>query len=110
KLEVKEVGPVLQKLLSDTRQSPQTRVEALDALSRLKDAALPEAMELALADGQADVRVAGRRVLAQIQPEAALGELAAAIESGELVERQSALSLLGEIKGAGSAAILVEWL
>ena len=63
KLEIKEVGPVLQKLLADKQQQPQTRVEALDALARLEDPKLPKAMELAIEDSQAEVRVAGRRVL-----------------------------------------------
>jgi quinoprotein glucose dehydrogenase len=67
-------------------------------------------MELALVDGNAQVRVAGRRALARMQPEAALGEIAKALDDGEMVEKQSALALLGEIKGSGSAGILVTWL
>jgi quinoprotein glucose dehydrogenase len=110
KLEVKEVGPVLLALLSDKNQPSQTRVDALEALSRLQDGKTPEAIELALADAHAEVRVAGRRALARAQPEAAVAELNEALQSGELIEKQSALSLLGEIKGAASAAILVDWL
>jgi quinoprotein glucose dehydrogenase len=67
-------------------------------------------MELALEDSHAELRVAGRRVLARLQPEAALTELSAALETGELIEKQSAIALLGEIKGSGSAALLVQWL
>jgi len=102
---------VLQKLLADREQPAATRFEALEALARLQDAQLPEAMELALADQSAEVRVAGRRVLARLQPEAALAELASALESGmEVIEKQAALALLGEIKGSGSEALLVDWL
>jgi quinoprotein glucose dehydrogenase len=110
KLDIKEVGPVLRQLLADKEQSPQSRVEALEALARLNDPKLPEAMELALEDSHAEVRVVGRRVLARLQPEAALTELSTALESGELIERQAALALLGDIKGSGSAALLVRWL
>jgi quinoprotein glucose dehydrogenase len=110
KLDIKEVGPVLRQLLTDKEQSTPARVEALEALVRLNDPKLPEAMELALEDSQAEVRVVGRRVLARLQPEAVLTELATALESGELVERQAALALLGDIKGSGSAALLVQWL
>jgi quinoprotein glucose dehydrogenase len=110
KLDIKEVGPVLRQLLADREQSPQARVEALEALVRLNDSKLPEAMELALEDSQAEVRVVGRRVLARLQPEAALTELATVLDSGELIEKQAALALLGEIKGSGSAALLVQWL
>ncbi|HEY2250371.1 MAG TPA: HEAT repeat domain-containing protein, partial [Planctomycetaceae bacterium] len=110
KLQVKEVGPVLLALLSDKQQPPQTRVDALEALSRLHDAKSPEAIELALADAHAELRVAGRRALARSQPEAAVVELKEALAAGELIEKQSALAILGEIKGGASAAILVEWL
>ena len=110
KLEIKEVGPVLRKIFADKDQPPQMRVEALEALSHLSDKGLHEAMELALIDENAQVRVAGRRALARVQPEAALEEIAKALGTGELVEQQSALATLGEIKGAGSAAILVTWL
>ncbi len=110
KLEVKEVGPVLRKVFADRDQPVQMRVDALEALSSLSDSGLHEAMEIALVDNNAQVRVAGRRALARVQPEAALDELAKALETGELIEKQSALAMLGEIKGAGSAAVLVTWL
>ncbi len=110
KLEVKEVGPVLLALLSDKNQPSQTRVEALEALSRLQDPRAPQAIEMALADARPEIRVAGRRALVRAQPEAALVKLTQALASGELIEKQSALALLGEIKGAASAAILVDWL
>jgi quinoprotein glucose dehydrogenase len=110
KLEVKEVGPVLRKVFAEKDQPAQMRVEALEALSQLGDSGLHEAMEVALVDNNARVRVAGRRALSRVQPEAALDELAKALETGELIEKQSALTMLGEIKGAGSAAILVTWL
>jgi quinoprotein glucose dehydrogenase len=110
KLEVKEVGPVLLTLLSNKDQPSQTRVDALEALSRLQDAKAPEAIKLALADTHADLRVAGRRALARTQPEAAVAELKEALATGELIEKQSALGLLAEIKGGASADILVDWL
>jgi quinoprotein glucose dehydrogenase len=109
-LEVKEVGPVLMKLLAENDRPAQTRSDALEALAGLGDARLPEAIELALETDQPELRAVARRALARIQPEAALTELATALASGELVEKQSALTLLGEIKGSGSAAMLVEWL
>jgi quinoprotein glucose dehydrogenase len=110
KLEIKEVGPVLLKLLSDSEQAPQTRVEALEALAGLRDPKLPEAIERALEDAHAEVRVAGRKVFARLQPEAALTELEETLESGELIEKQSAFTLLGEIKGSKSQEMLIVWL
>ncbi|MBI3862808.1 MAG: HEAT repeat domain-containing protein [Planctomycetia bacterium] len=110
KLAVKEVGPVLMQLVTESDQPAQTRSDALEALAGLDDARLPEAIEAALAADQPALRAVARRALARIQPEAALAEVARALESGELIEKQSALALLGEIKGSGSAALLVEWL
>jgi quinoprotein glucose dehydrogenase len=110
KLEIKEVGPVLLKLLADKAQPPQTRVEALEALSRLQDPELPHALDAALAEPHAELRVAARRALARVQPEAAITELTQALESGEQIEKQAAFATLAEIKGAGSAKILENWL
>jgi len=110
KLEIKEVGPVLLKLLGDKSQPAQTRVEALEALSRLQDPKLVEALDEALAEPHAELRVAARRALARIQPEAALTELTQALEHGEQIEKQAAFTTLAEIKGSGSAQILSEWL
>jgi quinoprotein glucose dehydrogenase len=109
-LDIKEVTPVLMQLLSEKTQPARTRADALEALSGLGDARLSEAIEVALAADQPELRAAGRRALGKIQPEAAVGELAGALESGELVEKQSALALLAEIKGESSAALLIDWL
>lgn len=109
-LEVKEVAPVLMKLVTEEAQPVQTRADALEALAGLGDPQLPEAIEVALATDQPALRAVARRALARVQPEAALTELAKALDSGEVIEKQSALALLGEIKGSGSAAMLVDWL
>lgn len=110
KLDIKEVGPVLLKLLGDKAQPAQTRVEALEALSRLQDPKLVEALEGALTEPHAELRVAARRALARIQPEAALTELNQALEHGEQIEKQAAFATLADIKGSGSAQILGDWL
>ncbi len=110
KLGVKEVGPVLKRLFTESDQPWQNRVAALEALARLQDPSLNEVMESALKDVQAEVRVAGRRVLVAAKPQAALDELVKVLKTGELLEKQSAFALLGESQSSESAALLVNWL
>jgi quinoprotein glucose dehydrogenase len=109
-LGVKEVGPVLRDLVSDPKQSPQARVEALRALETLKLPILEKAMELALKDEQPRVRNEGRRLLAKANPDAALPELQHASEEGEMVEKQGAFRTLGNMKSPASSAVLAMFL
>ncbi|MBS0263199.1 MAG: HEAT repeat domain-containing protein [Planctomycetes bacterium] len=109
-LEIKEVGPVLVQTLHDSRQPPQSRADALEALAGLNYDKLAEAVETARTSDQPELRVAARRALVRLQPDAALADLKQALEAGTLIEKQSALSLLAEIKGSGSADLLVAWL
>jgi quinoprotein glucose dehydrogenase len=71
----------------------------LRALEALKDTRLDRATELALGDAEPRVRAEGRRLLARAKPAEGLPRLAQALESGETVEKQSALAVLGDLKG-----------
>jgi quinoprotein glucose dehydrogenase len=99
-LGIKEVGPALFEMASDTKRPAAIRVEMLQALEALKDARLEKATALALADGQPRVRAEGRRLLAKSKPAEALASLTKALQGGELIEKQSALAVLGELKGS----------
>src|SRR5205085_1659846 len=81
-LGIKEVGPLLFEMASDTKRPAAVRVEMLQALEALKDARLEKATELALADGEPRVRAEGRRLLAQARPVEALASLNKALEGG----------------------------
>jgi quinoprotein glucose dehydrogenase len=105
-LGIKEVGPVLFDMASDNKRPAALRVEMLQALEALKDARLEKATELALADGEPHVRAEGRRLLAKSKPAEALASLSKALQSGELVEKQSALAVFGDLKGSEADAPL----
>ena len=107
---IKEIGPVLVEIAGDTKRSPAVRVETLKALLALKDAKAGEAMRSALADEDAQVRTQGRRMLARLEPESILEELANALDNGNSADRQGAFEILGELKEAGSDEILETWL
>jgi quinoprotein glucose dehydrogenase len=97
-LGIKEVGPILFKMLAEKTAFASARAEIVLALDMLDDERLPEAMKLALADDDARVRNAGRRVMFKRQPREAVAALSQVLEKGEVVEQQLALTLLGQSK------------
>jgi quinoprotein glucose dehydrogenase len=110
KLGVKEIGPALLALVSDTKQAADVRVETLRALEALKDERLDRAISLTLADGDARVRAEGLRVLAGLRPAEALPRLETALAKGEGAEKQGAFAALGAMKDGASAEVLARWL
>jgi quinoprotein glucose dehydrogenase len=105
-LGIKEVGPALFDLATDNKRPASVRVEMLRALDTLKDAKVPQATELALKDGEPLVRAEGRRLFAKANPAEALPLLAKVLENGTTVEKQSALTTLGEMKNTDADAVL----
>jgi quinoprotein glucose dehydrogenase len=110
KLGIREIGPALVKLAEDASQPAGRRVEAIDALASLNDPQLETVMQTALAAEAPEVRAAGRRVLAKLDPAQAVGALQKALESGETVERQNALATLAALDDPRVDAILSAWL
>jgi quinoprotein glucose dehydrogenase len=108
KLGIKEVSPVLFELLGNTKQPVDVRVEALRALSTLKDKRLDEATQLALQDTNGSLRAESRRVLAKTKPDDAIKLLEATLATGEseLIERQTAFATLAEMKSPAADAIV----
>jgi quinoprotein glucose dehydrogenase len=109
-LGIKEVAPALLALAADDKRPSSARVEALRALESLHDSNLEKAMRLALKDADPRVRSEGRRLLAHIWPEEALTELQGALTKGQLIERQRAFAILGDMKGPNAEAELRKWL
>jgi quinoprotein glucose dehydrogenase len=105
-LGIKEVAPQMFDLASDGKRKTGTRVAALRALGAIKDENTTKARRMALADGDPRVRAEGRRLLAQAKPGEAIPVLAQALEQGELIEKQSALAVLGEMKGTEADELL----
>jgi quinoprotein glucose dehydrogenase len=110
KLGIKEVGPLLAEIVKDTKLPGRVRVEALLALDTLKHATVGEVTQTALGDAEPRLRAAARSVLAKKDPMAAFELSTRALQNGETVEKQSALTLLGELKVAGAEPVLKDWL
>jgi quinoprotein glucose dehydrogenase len=109
-LGIKEVAPILFKMLADRSVFAAGRAEIVTALDALNDERLPQAIKLALADDFARVRNAARAVMAKRQPREAVAVLREALEKGEAVEQQSALTLLSGMKEVEVDGILLQWL
>jgi quinoprotein glucose dehydrogenase len=105
-LGIKEVGPALFDLAADGKRPASVRVEMLRALDALKDAKVPQATELALKDAEPLVRAEGRHLLAKAKPAEALPILVQALESGTTIEKQAALTTLGEMQNSDADAVL----
>ena len=110
KLGIKQIGPLLFSLAADRAGGAEARVEAIKALAHLQDPRLPEVIELALADSAAEVRAAGRDLLAQQRPGEAIPQLAKAIETGEVVEKQAALATLAKMPQPAADELLQQCL
>jgi quinoprotein glucose dehydrogenase len=106
RLGIKEVAPQMLALASDTKRAPGSRVAALQALAVFRDDNTTRATRMALDDADPRVRAEGRRLLAKADPTAAVASLEKALADGTLVEKQSALAVLGEMTGPGADALL----
>lgn len=107
---IKEVIPVLMELVSNIDCAEATRVAALRALADLKSDQLPKAIEESLGANGPSLRAEARRLLARQDPNKAIPALKSAIESGETLERQSALAVLAKIPGKEAEGVLSIWL
>jgi quinoprotein glucose dehydrogenase len=103
-----EVSPQMLALASDTKRMSGTRVAALRALTTMPDDNRVQAARMALHDTEPRVRAEGRRLLALMNPGQAVTALGKALEEGTLIEKQSALATLGEMKDAEADAILAK--
>jgi quinoprotein glucose dehydrogenase len=105
-LGIREVIPVLRDLVVDKGQPPASRGDALAALVSLGYDGAERAAREALTEAAPELRAAARQALARLAAEDAIALLEQAVFRGELVERQSALAVLGNRADPHSAAVL----
>ncbi len=107
---IKEVEPVLVDVFKDLNQSSPARASALQALVSLKSPQAAALAEQAVKDQQPLVRIEGRRAVSKLKPadQVMLAELA--LESGEIIEKQAALSDLATINSVEATNVIGSWL
>lgn len=95
-------------IVSNEGESAAVRVEALKGLAVRKDNRLADALKLAMAAGKGPLRVEA----AKLQPKtgSAISQLATALKSGTVLEKQLALASLGAADGENAGRLLAEWL
>ncbi|HEX3152500.1 MAG TPA: PVC-type heme-binding CxxCH protein [Gemmataceae bacterium] len=110
KLGVKQVGPFLVGLVTDTKAPTASRVDALRALEALKDPKLPEATTTALASTDPRLRTAARGVAIKKDAAGVLKQFRDVLAGTDLVEQQGAFSILAVNPSADADALVEEWL
>jgi quinoprotein glucose dehydrogenase len=109
KLGIKEVGPVLLDIVRDKKASSEARVETLRALASLRDIRLEEAVKAALADTDPRLRAEARHIESWRRPSESIPLLEEALEKGDVVEQQSAFTVLGEMKSPAADKVLAKY-
>jgi quinoprotein glucose dehydrogenase len=108
---IQEIGPALRALVADRALSSAARVDALVALETLKDSKLAALAQQALESDAPSLRHEARRILlAKTPPKEAAATLAKVVEQASTVEKQGALALLADLKGADADAVLSTWM
>lgn len=107
---ISEVEPILAEVASDAAQSADARVAALSALDRLDSKLVSDIVEITIKDGKPDVRVESRRIIIRRNPDSAIEVLSNALDSGTLIEQQSAIRGLAGLDNSDADAVLKLWL
>jgi quinoprotein glucose dehydrogenase len=109
-LEIEGASDVLIALVRDNQQAGATRVAALNALDKLKDARLGEAVTAASASSSAPLRAAALPIAARLSPEASAPVLANLVTRGDVAEKKAAFVALGVLKHPSADQVLAEQL
>ncbi|MFI5454132.1 MAG: PVC-type heme-binding CxxCH protein [Isosphaerales bacterium] len=109
-LEIKGAGVRLAALAGDREQPDRTRAEALKALDVLNDPGRVEAARRALILPGSKSRIEALRVLAKVDPAAAIAPLQDQLAHGSTAERQGAIAVLAAMPGDAACHELLGWL
>jgi len=109
-LEIKGAGVHLAALASDREQPDRTRAEALKALDILNDPGRANASRRALNLPGSRSRTEALRVLAKVDPDAAIAPLQDRLAHGTAAERQGAIAVLAAMPGDTACHELLGWL
>ena len=109
-LQIKEAGAGLAALTGDAKQPDSTRALALEALDRLNDPGRIDAASRALILPGSRSRTEALRLLAKVDPAAAIAPLRDRLEHGSPAERQGAIAILAALPGEPASRLLIDWL
>lgn len=110
KLGIKEGESAAFALLKDDQQRGDVRLEALKALSSLKASKLMDAVKVALAASDENLRNEATKIQARLKPGDATAKLRTTLDSGSVGEKQAAFAALATVPGATADQIISAWL
>ena len=105
-LSLSGAGEPLALLASNDKAGAAARVEAIKALTTLKDAHLGEVALRAIEDKDAKIRSEGVQALAVADPAAAVKVIASILDKGSVAEKQGALTALAQIQSPEADALI----
>ena len=109
-LQIKEAGGPLAALAVDANRPDSMRALALEALDQLNDHRLASAASRALILPGSRSRTEALRLLAKIDPAAAVAPLKDRLQNGSTLERQGAIAILATLPGEAPRRLLSDWL
>ncbi len=109
-LGMSEAFGALMQVVDNESAPALVRARAVEALTNADEIMVMEAIEAALASSHAEVRRAGRRLLAKRLPENAASILREASESATTPERQEAIGLLAGLDAPAASEAIADWM
>jgi quinoprotein glucose dehydrogenase len=110
RLGIDTVAPELSQIFARTNEPPELRLASLRALADIKTPRLAESLKLALNDPHPPIRKFASSVRVHLNPADRTAAVLRMLDKGSLVEKQSALELLGTMEGGAVDPVLSMWL
>ena len=104
------IGPELAQIFARPGDSAPLRLASLRALADLKSPRLGESLKLALSDTNAAIRKFASSLQVKLESTDPTAAVLRMLELGSLVEKQSALEVLGALEGRAIDPALIMWL
>ena len=110
RLAITNAVPVLMELLADKNVAADVRVEALKTIAQVNPDRVEEAVNVAQADENEEVRKAVLPLQVMIKSSNPTAKIADTLSHGTMGEKQAALAALGAIPGQSADSLLEQWL
>ncbi len=105
---IKEVAPMLRKMLGDKSNAESSRSSALKALDGLNDEKLDDALAAAIKADSPTLRNAARSIVIRRDKSRGIGLMVEALRQGEPIEQQTAINALSIAGGPDSGKALMQ--
>jgi quinoprotein glucose dehydrogenase len=112
RLKLTDATQPLSAVVMDAAVPANARAAALRAFSQIENrkSEVETLLAFAAKDSTEPLRLAASKLSAELNPNDAVGQLAAKLTTGSLAEQQSAFASLGDLKSDAADAIFAEWL